>query len=54
MSRVGPGQRIIEQNFQRSVANGTIMVLLQADNMTDPFMRNLSWSCSNGYFRRRT
>lgn len=33
-------QRIIEQNFQRSVANGTIMVLLQADNMTDPFMRN--------------
>ena len=32
-------QRIIAENFQRSVANGTIMVLLQADDMTDPAMR---------------
>ena len=27
-------QRIIEDNFQQSVANGTIMVLLQADDVT--------------------
>lgn len=32
-------QRIIEDNFQQSVANGTIMVLLQADDVTDPAMR---------------
>ncbi len=31
-------QRIIEDNFQQSVANGTIMVLLQADDVTDPAM----------------
>ena len=32
-------QRIIAENFQRSVANGTILVVLQADDVTSPAMR---------------
>ncbi|KQM11628.1 hypothetical protein AOA80_07190 [Methanomassiliicoccales archaeon RumEn M1] len=32
-------QRIISDNFQRSVANGTILVVLQADDVTSPAMR---------------
>jgi len=33
-------QRIIDTNFQQSVANGTIMVLLQADDVTGPEVRS--------------
>ena len=32
-------QHIIERDFQQSVANGTILVVLQADDVTDPAMR---------------